>query len=122
MIATKRTNAGTKLACPTPLAMVPLQNNLSSTGVFCEKEDERFVNYRDEDGRPGWEGPIAHPAFACADNNTGLTCLTGLTFAEFPLSSGPELPRCYFQAGGGQLREVTSALMGRVGMLSLLCR
>lgn len=54
----------------------------------------------------GWSGPITHPAFVGADNNTALTCLTGLTFPGFPLPAGTELSRCYFQAGAA-VREVS---------------
>lgn len=58
------------------------------------------------DSDDGWKGPITHPAFAGADNNTALTCLTGLTFAGMPLQAGTELSRCYFQTGLA-LREVS---------------
>jgi hypothetical protein len=54
----------------------------------------------------GWRGPMSFPAFAGADNNTALTCLTGLTFPGFPLAAGTELSRCYFQTGA-TVREVS---------------
>lgn len=54
----------------------------------------------------GWQGPITHPAFAGAVNNTALACLTGITYPGFPLAAGTELARCYFQTGLA-LREVT---------------
>ncbi|KAH7356143.1 hypothetical protein BKA66DRAFT_253061 [Pyrenochaeta sp. MPI-SDFR-AT-0127] len=58
------------------------------------------------DSDDGWQGPATFPAFAGADNNTALTCLTGLTFPDFPLQTGTELSRCYFQTGLA-LREVS---------------
>lgn len=58
------------------------------------------------DNNQGWKGPATHPAFANADNNTALTCLTGPTFPGFPLPTGTELARCYFQAGAA-VREVS---------------
>lgn len=147
----------------TPLAIVPLRNNLSSTGLFYREESGRCVNYKEDNGDAwgvwtsqaferlipsassiaafsttrsnqgldadlstyllwqdsngtvqmswsdndaGWKGPIAHPAFAGADENTALACLTGLTFPDFPMMAGSELARCYFQAGA-LLREVS---------------
>jgi hypothetical protein len=47
----------------------------------------------------GWKGPVTPAAFAGANNNTALACLTGLTYPGFPLPEGNELSRCWFQAG-----------------------
>lgn len=62
------------------------------------------MSWTDSDN--GWKGPVTHPAFAGADKDTALTCLTGLTFPDFPLQAGTELSRCYFQTGLA-LREVS---------------
>lgn len=47
----------------------------------------------------GWKGPTTPSAFAGANNNTALSCLTGPTFPGFPLLQGNALARCWFQAG-----------------------
>lgn len=57
------------------------------------------------DDNQGWKGPITFPAFAGAEKNTALTCLTGLTFPGYSLEEGTELARCYFQTGFA-VREV----------------
>lgn len=152
----------------TRLATLPMQNSLSSTGLFYQEKDGRYANYisdrerhestiwvnpafsdriprnssiaafsttrstdpdknaddkslntyllwQDLDGTiqmswsdsdEGWKGPITHPAFAGADNNTALACLTGLSYPGFPLAPGTELSRCYFQTGPA-IREVS---------------
>lgn len=60
------------------------------------------------DGGDGsqWKGPITQPAFAGADKDAALSCMTGPTFKNFPLGTGHELCRCYFQTGLG-LREIS---------------
>ena len=58
------------------------------------------------DNDVGWQGPVSYPAFAGAEPDTALACLTGLTFPHFPLQSGTELARCYFQTGRA-LREIS---------------
>lgn len=55
------------------------------------------MSWTDDDD--GWKGPLTYPAFAGAEKQTALTCLTGLTFPGHPLASGSELARCYFQTG-----------------------
>jgi hypothetical protein len=54
----------------------------------------------------GWKGPITPAAFAGANNDTALACLTGLTFPRFPMLQGKEISRCWFQAGFA-IREVS---------------
>lgn len=54
----------------------------------------------------GWRGPLTFPAFAGAEKDTALACLTGLTFTTQPLPPGTELARCFFQTGRA-LREVS---------------
>lgn len=53
-----------------------------------------------------WKGPNTFPEFATADNNTALSCVSGVTFPGFPLQPSPVLARCYFQANM-TLREVS---------------
>lgn len=53
----------------------------------------------------GWRGPTFHDAFAGAENNTAIACITGPTFGNNPMVTGDMLARCYFQAGRA-VREV----------------
>jgi hypothetical protein len=82
----------------------PSDSQLDTYLLWQDSNNTIQMSWSDTDA--GWEGPIAHPAFAGANNKTALACLTGLTFPDFPLPAGPELSRCYFQAGG-LLREVS---------------
>jgi hypothetical protein len=54
------------------------------------------------DNDVGWQGPLSFPAFAGAEPNTTLTCLTGAGWE----TGGTELARCYFQTGRA-LREIS---------------
>ncbi|PVH94976.1 hypothetical protein DM02DRAFT_171888 [Periconia macrospinosa] len=147
----------------TQLLVLPAKSDLTSTAVFYQEQDGRFLEYR-EDGtgittvlqnpafsnlipldapvagfstiRPTdaqnpnlnlyllwqdsnnviqlsytddtnvWKGPNTDPAFAGANNNTALSCLSGTTFPGFPQQRTTVLARCYFQTGMA-LREVT---------------
>ncbi|KAF2014731.1 hypothetical protein BU24DRAFT_423639 [Aaosphaeria arxii CBS 175.79] len=64
------------------------------------------MSWTDNEGE--WTGPRSFQAFASADNNTAMACLTGLTFpkSHSHLPAGTELSRCYFQSGAA-VREVS---------------
>ncbi|KAF2474827.1 uncharacterized protein BDR25DRAFT_112349 [Lindgomyces ingoldianus] len=79
-------------------------SSLNTYLLWQDKNGTMQVSWSDTD--EGWKGPVTHPAFDGADKNTAITCLTGLTFPNFPLPVGSELSRCYFQARGS-VREVS---------------
>ncbi|KAF2683273.1 hypothetical protein K458DRAFT_418910 [Lentithecium fluviatile CBS 122367] len=82
----------------------PADPNLNNYLLWRDASDTIQMSWRDDDS--GWKGPITYPAFAGAEHNTALACLTGLTFPNAPLQTGTELARCYFQTGRA-LREVS---------------
>lgn len=81
------------------------ENKSLSVYLLWQGEDGTIQMSWTEGEGSSWKGPVTHAAFAGADKDAALSCLTGLTFKNFPLQSGQELSRCYFQTGLG-LREV----------------
>ena len=62
-----------------------------------------------DDENSGWKGPRQYPdAFGGADPGTDVTCLTPAAWAStgVGLAGAYDMSRCYFQAGGGRVREV----------------
>ncbi|KAK8054824.1 hypothetical protein PG993_000051 [Apiospora rasikravindrae] len=63
-----------------------------------------------DDEKSGWKGPVQYPeAFGGADPGTDIACLTPAAWAggdSAQISSAYDMSRCYFQAGGGRVREV----------------
>ncbi|KAK7941601.1 uncharacterized protein PG986_013988 [Apiospora aurea] len=71
------------------------------------------VNMVWQDGEnSGWKGPVQYPeAFGGADAGTDVACVTpaawaGSNFGYGEIGSAYDMSRCYFQAGGGRVREV----------------
>ncbi|KAK6863522.1 hypothetical protein PG995_000050 [Apiospora arundinis] len=67
------------------------------------------INMLWQDDNSGWQGPRTFPeAFDGADAGTDITCLTPASWdaTNVRIQSSYDMSRCYFQAGGGRVREV----------------
>ncbi|KAH7132323.1 hypothetical protein B0J11DRAFT_222954 [Dendryphion nanum] len=79
---------------------LPNESKLNTYLMWQDKNNTIQVSWTEND--KGWRGPITHEALRGANNNTALTCLTGI----IPIAAGTELARCYFQAGSS-VRQVS---------------
>ena len=61
-----------------------------------------------QNGQGAWKGPTSNPVLAGADLGTDITCLTMQAWdaVQVNISSLTDMNLCWFQAGGGKLKEV----------------
>ncbi|KAK8084125.1 hypothetical protein PG996_002906 [Apiospora saccharicola] len=84
--------------------------NFVNTYILYVGSQGRINMLWQDDENSGWKGPSQYPkAFGGADEGTDIACLTPATWKAAnvdELTGAYDMSRCYFQAGGGRVREV----------------
>ncbi|KAI8960761.1 hypothetical protein F5Y11DRAFT_349181 [Daldinia sp. FL1419] len=86
----------------------PFDNNNQVNTYILYQDDDGIIQVVWQDDDTGWKGPQTYDALDGAETGADIACLTPGAYepGNVDISRSQDMNRCFFQVGGGKIKEV----------------